>query len=556
MSWPIYFKDRLIVSNLKSSNAIASLWTPKELISKMIDENAYCVLGQLYTKKGINYLLRNILANPSITKLYVVGSDLMGSGETLIKFIENGVDEDYKIIGDDITHIEREISLDAINDFRKNVEIFDLRGGENLKKLADNIRNEKVLENKRDDEIKEEGIEEGKIKMWRKPQAFADPPKSEATLFPSEVDLIKIRRPTIAEAYLSVLKHINIFGLESEPVINYVSNTSKSLKEVLNLTVVITEDPSNWNLPSYLPFSSKDLGKYFEGFFAVDNGDEDYTYGERLFNYAHEEIAELKKIYPWLKIDRFQKYFTHTGFDQVEISIIRKLKSFKYDKGAIALFANPFTDIFPQRPSKKTPCLTLIQCQIYEEKLSLTAYFRSNDMYNAWPLNAFALRQLQQNIANKLDVKLGALITISNMAHIYEHNYADSEEIVKNNYQLPRPYGQGMLKRSLSERYKGFCEWDPRGNLNISIDNDEIVVKLMSPRGNEELKEWKINGLKPNSARLLSFQLESDLAISTLGNALYVGRQLERAETAIKLGLKFMQDNALEFSGLPPTSRG
>ncbi|PJA41071.1 hypothetical protein CO178_00955, partial [candidate division WWE3 bacterium CG_4_9_14_3_um_filter_34_6] len=62
--------------------------------------------------------------------------------------------------------------------------------------------------------------------------------------------------------------------------------------------------------------------------------------------------------------------------------------------------------------------------------------------------------------------------------------------------------------------------------------------------------------LKPNSARLLSFQLESDLAISTLGNALYVGRQLERAETAIKLGLKFMQDNALEFSGLPPTSRG
>jgi len=325
-----------------------------------------------------------------------------------------------------------------------------------------------------------------------------------------------------------------MFGLESEAVINYVSDTSKTMKEMLNLTAVVTdEDPDNWNIPDYLPFSKGDLEKYFKGFFDPDPHTEDYTYGERLFNFAHSEMSDLKEIYPWLKLERFDQFFTHGGFDQVAISIVRKLKGFKYDKGAIALLANPFTDVFPKRPSSKTPCLFLIQCQIYESKLTLTAYFRSNDMYNAWPLNAFALRKLQSNIANELTVEMGALITISNMAHIYEHNYQDAKELYEKND-------------------KGYCEWDPRGNLSVMVENSDIVARWMTPRGNEEIKEWRIDGKKRNAARLISFEIENGLAISTLGNALYIGRQLERAETAIKLGLKFTQDNPLEFDTIKP----
>src|SRR5690606_892694 len=123
--------------------------------------------------------------------------------------------------------------------------------------------------------------------------------------YPSEIDLIKIRRGTVSEAYLALLKHVSMFGLESEPVINYVSDTSSKLKEVLNLTAVITEEnPDKWNIPEYMPCNQGDLDNYIKGFFDPDPHTEDYTYGERLFNYAHKEIDELKEIYPWLKIDR------------------------------------------------------------------------------------------------------------------------------------------------------------------------------------------------------------------------------------------------------------
>lgn len=508
MSWPIYFKDRLTISNPDSGVAIATLWTPKETLEKMVDPDDFYIAGQLYTKKGINYVLRNILANPFITKLYLVGSDLMGSGEAFLRFMKDGVDADYKVVGDDIAKIEKEIPLEAIEAFRKNVEVIDMIGVEKL-------RDVKI---KRVAPIK-----------WREPEVFPDPPKADVQNYPSEIDSTKIRRATIADAYVSILKHISMFGLESEAVINYVSDTSKTMKEMLNLTAVVTdEDPENWYVPDFLPFSKEDLEIYFKGFFDPDPHTEDYTYGERLFNFAHKEISELKEMYPWLKIDRFGEYFTHGGFDQVAISIVRKLKGFKYDKGAIALLANPFTDVFPKRPSSKTPCLFLIQCQVYEGKLTLTGYFRSNDMYNAWPLNAFALRKLQSKIANELGVEMGALITISNMAHIYEHNYQDAKELYEKNE-------------------KPNCEWDPRGNLNVSVEGNEIVVKWMTPRGNEEIKEWRIDGNKKYASRLLCFEIDSSLAISTLGNALYMGRQIERAETAVKLGLAFTQDNPLEF---------
>lgn len=504
-SWPIYFKDRLIVSNLDSPVAIASLWTPKELIQKKVPAQNYCLLGQLYTKRGINYLLRNILAKPTIRKLYLVGSDLMGSGEAFLKFDFN---------------IEPEISPEAIKDFRKNVEVIDMMGPE---KLADV---EKVLS-----KALPESALKSPAKKWRKPEIFPEPAKPEISRYPSEIDLTKIRRPTIAEAYLSVLKHINMFGLESEAVISYVSDTSKKMKEMLNLSVVVTdEDPKKWYLPDYLPFSGNELAKYFQGFFDPHKGDEDYTYGERLFNYSGDEITELQKIYPWLRIDRFQKFFPHGGIDQVAISIIRKLAKFPYDKGAIALLGNTYTDIFPQRPPKKIPCLFLIQCQVYQGRLNMTAYFRSNDMYNAWTLNAFALRKLQSEIAEKLDVEMGPLVTISNMAHIYEHNWRDAEKLVE-------------------EHYQGNCEWDPRGNFHVAVEDKEIVVKWVTPRGNEEIKEWRYDGTKPKIAARIMFDLiEKELAVSVLGHAADLALQIERAETAVKLGLKFEQDNPLDYN--------
>lgn len=522
--WPIYFKDKLIVSNLNSTIAIATLWTPKELIKNKLNDEDYLIIGQLYTKKGINYLIRNILAKPQVKYLILVGNDLMGSGTGIKTFFDKGIDDDFRVIGDDF-YIEKEINRDSIDKLRSNVQLIDHIGINDIKNIKNIVNEANTLAITNNDQEQTQPV------LWAKPKIFDDPPMPEISRFPAEIDLTKIRSATIADAYISVLKHINNFGLESQPVINYVSDTSSKLKEMLNLTVVITdEDAQNWHIPEYFPFTEKDLEKYFDGFFDYDKHTEDYTYGERLFNYAHDEINELKEIYPWLKIGRFQKFFEYGGINQVEISIIRKLSKFPYDKGAIALLGNTFTDVFPQRPPKKIPCLFLIQAQIFQENLQLTAYFRSNDMYNAWPLNAFALRKLQFYIAEKLNVGVGNLITISNMAHIYEHNFSDVAKILEKN---DRPN----------------CEWDPRGNFHVFVENNDVVVKLATPRGNEYIKEWRVNANEKKAANKLCFEIiDRDLSVSVMGNAADLARQIERAVIAVRLKIPFEQDNELDLS--------
>ena len=62
------------------------------VVAKMADVSKVSIIGQLYTKRGINYLLRNVLLNPKIKRILLVGADLMGSGEELLLVVSSGVE--------------------------------------------------------------------------------------------------------------------------------------------------------------------------------------------------------------------------------------------------------------------------------------------------------------------------------------------------------------------------------------------------------------------------------------------------------------------------------
>ena len=120
--------------------------------------------------------------------------------------------------------------------------------------------------------------------------------------------------------------------------------------------------------------------------------------------------------------------------------------------------------------------MALLQFTYRSKKLHLTAYFRSNDMFDAWPRNAFALRKLQFDFAKKIGKKPGYLTTMSNCAQIYETNYKKATEIIA------------------KYKDKTFCMPDPRGAVIIEVDGKEIVVRHMSTDGNTQLNEYRIDG--------------------------------------------------------------
>jgi len=324
----------------------------------------------------------------------------------------------------------------------------------------------------------------------------AEPPQT----FPSELSVFRVWGKTVGEAWLEILSLVLKFGCRIPRIYVYGGQE----RALLNLVTVVSEEdikkPKIW---PFFEFEKNHLKKYFKSFFSPRRGEEAYTYGERLFTYE----VKGKKI------------------DQVA-KMVNKLKSFPFNKGAVATLWQPSVDNFPLRQPWRTPCLTLIQGMCLNESFYLTAYIRSNDMFGAWPQNAFALRKLQAEIAKRIGKKVGHLTTISSCAFIDESDLARAEKIVKNN---KRRYGH----------------WDLRGNLAISVEKGEIVVRHFSP-DSRFLKEYRQNGKVKKAALKMAQKLLLNQVISQVDHALDIGEQLGRAEDAVKLGLKYEQDRPLE----------
>jgi len=496
MDWPIYFKDRLIVDNLDSNVGVATLWMPRESVAAVLKKGSFSVCGQLYTKRGINPLLRNILANPKIRYLVVCGVDRQGSGEALIKFFKNGVEprsdksgelQGWKIIDEKEALINKEIPVEALELLRSNVRVLDFRA-ESLESIATKILTLKSLP------------------AFAKPRVFDEPEKLAIKQYPSDVSVFKIRRDYIGNAWLDALKIINRFGIE-------IPGMYGKVKEVQNLSIIIEkEDPERPKFYDYFKFAQDGLDLYIKGFFEKSKGSSSYTYGERIMDWD--------------------------GIDQAQI-MTDKLKRFPYDRGALAVLWKPHKDNFPpsneeikqlgQTKGWQVPCLVIILGQCLGDSFNMTAVFRNNDIFGGWPLNAFALRSFQQKIARDIGKNLGSLTTISHIAEIYEIDWDDSLKIVAENNNLGRT-----------------CIYDPRSYYIVAVEKNEIVLTFMSPDGLTQLAQFREDGKKPKVARDLCAIALRDMLISELGAAADLGRQLAKAETAVKLGLKFEQDQPLK----------
>lgn len=476
MSWPAFFKESLIIGNPRSNIGICTLWSKKEIFAKKLEKKKYCVIGNLYTIDGISYIIKNILANPVINYIIVCGKDLSKSGEALIKFFEKGVDKNGRIIETN-GYIHSNISSDLVELIRKNVKIIDLRGKE--EELP------KVLE-----KISEEG------KHFTSPILLADEKGEEEEI---TSDIIGFRvEGELHEVWLKILDLIMKFGEEKK------SQHALKQKEILNVLAIIKGD---FSLKPFFGFSEKDIENYLDSFFSEKKPKEvEYTYGERLFRFTFKWISE--------RFEAELKFF----INQID-GIVKLLKRSPFTRRAVASLWNPFTDL----GSKNPPCLTQITWNIKNGKLYQTCVFRSHDIFGAYLLNAIALRKLQENIAEKLEIPAGDLIILSQSAHVYENCWKKVERILEKYYR-----GK-----------KVEFEEDKAGYFRIWIDRKkrEIVVQHYLKDGRKSKFEFR-----GKEASSLYREILNENLISKLDHAAYLGKELARAEECLKTGKEYVQE--------------
>ncbi len=513
--WPILYGNILRLGNLQSNVGIATLWTERDVVKSFFTPEEYCVIGNLYAAAGINHIIRNVFANPNIRYIVLWGADMSQSGHAFLKFMEKGVDREYAFI-DTRGQIEKEIPLDAVNEFRKQVQVIDMRG----RKTDDLVDVVKKLKPQKP--------------FAKKPRLFK-PATSDVVSFPSEQVGFRVESDKVAKTWLRVINLIGRYGRVEKT--RYASNNQ--LKEILNLTAVIdNEDPENEYFPHYLPFSQNELKAYYPEFMTTRRiPGTAYNYGARLRNlYGLNQIEEIKKL---LKRRPFSK----------------KIAAFSYDLKAD----------FKKLDTSDTPCLTQVLGRIEDGKFIFTAIFRSQDMFHGWPRNAFALRKLQKEIADYAGFPMGQLCLITHSAHMYADDWNLAKELVEQNW-----WSEFKWKPPLY-RYN-----DPRGNWIIEVEHKGKVGK--TPFGLPAGPTWTLkSGKKPpfvktsggegkiiaklytldmskvltqfegRTAKEVYWQIADLDFMSRHDHTFSLGEELAKAELALRLGLEFEMDKPLDF---------
>ena len=149
--------------------------------------------------------------------------------------------------------------------------------------------------------------------------------------------------------------------------------------------------------------------------------------GEALFDYV-TSLDDEHQIY--LDDDGFiytysERLQNYNDINQLDVIINRLNKNINSNR-AIAVTYNPMVDMNRQ----DIPCLQLIQALVRNDKLILSVYFRSNDLYGAFPSNMMFLTYLGMKIANELGVQFDYIDYHCSSLHVYETDYEQASKVI------------------------------------------------------------------------------------------------------------------------------
>ena len=208
------------------------------------------------------------------------------------------------------------------------------------------------------------------------------------------------------DAWYKVLDEIWCKGNSFE--VGYGSERSETKK--LNLSIEITNPENRPLVNDKAPCDMKYVQWYaLKYLWSGVIEEETYTYGSRL----REPVDQIEEAIGRYLEERRDRQVTLTI--RVPEDIQKRLDERKHEP----------------------PCLSLIDTEIFDNKLHLTCYFRSWDAYAGLPANIAGIQIFNEALVSEINrrgnlgIKTGKLIFHSKNCHIYERQFKLVEELLK-----------------------------------------------------------------------------------------------------------------------------
>jgi len=494
---PLHFGDRLKIINPHGTIGVVTLWSKPDYVIERFRKagvdldpatSPIAVFGTLYGN-GLREMLRNLLYNPQIQFLYVCGNNRSGSYNELLNFFIGymGPVQSSLIRYKTPPGIEK-VSIWKISDTNRLID--DLVKPQQFKFYLEKLP--MVVLAQPSDVQDEEFL--GHAKQFFDCPPHPTPvneedrleiplPEVEVQYFPSNPRGHLVVRDTILEAWKEVLYLLTRFGRR-------VTLKKGERLELQHVKVVVEKPESPQSVPdNQLEEVNLDLFELVdyqkELFFGNIREDETYNYGNRLHRYFDLDTLG---------------------------ACIERLKQDPEDRKSYVALWDTSRDLTVK---EGRPCLVSLFFRKFEDKLTLSATFRTHNAMDAYPMNLYGLQAIQSWVAKEAGLVLGALVVISHSLGL------DPKELDRAMLII----GQRPFKVRL----------DPMGYFRITLDGKEIIVE-------HRFEDVTLKEYRGKTAVSLQHQIARDVALSDINHAIYLGRQLAKAEMALKDGREFVQD--------------
>ena len=462
----LYYPNNLTIINPMGDVGVVTLWSRQKQFTDVLNDlkidtsantSRIAVIGNLYGN-GIPHMLRNLLFNPQIKYLLVCGHDLSNSAQELVNFLMIGIEktiflnqENYRIIG-----TNRIIDNVVSHKMLGYIEIFGTQH------LSERKTEEDILTFF--DKLPHQAI-------CTKERINLPIPITQCNRYPSEPRSHVITRDTPVQAWEELIFKLVRFGY-------HVKLKKGKRIELQNMKVVITNPCIEPDSLKKYNFSLKQFKGYQKSILDSELNGSDYTYGNRMRNYFIHDTATI---------------------DGLDVCIERLTEDRETRHAYLSLWDSN-RDL---SEGHGCPCMVSVFFRIFEDKLTLTATFRTHNAKDAWLENVYGLMAIQEYVAVKVKVYTGAIIVLSHSVSIDNDVLPQSKMIAKN-------FRKDMVI-------------DPNGNFTITKDYDtmELVVE-------QSYHGTLIKVYRGKTDLDITRQMVKDCAISDISHALYIGKELSK----------------------------
>ncbi|MGC2697469.1 MAG: thymidylate synthase [Candidatus Angelobacter sp.] len=476
---PLYLGEKLRILNPTGKFAIVTLWSKVDAVQMMLEEagidfspdtSQIAVIANLYGD-GLPQMLANLLYNPQIHSLALLGKNLSDSRDSLVNFFAKGItDLDLKYNTITIQGTTRRLpALLTPELFPHKPRILDL--GEDLR-TWDREEFKCFLQS---------GDQSGNSAAQERISITL--PEMKVDTKPSNPVAQDVAADTPTEAWREALFVLSEFGRK-----NSVDTAQGDRRELLNLRVVIRDPrPESAETLKEYGLDLSELQRYQEQILnPACPPDIDYTYGSRLRS--------------------------HFGLDTLE-ECARILKEERGSRHAYVALWDTRIDL----KGEEVPCLASLFFRVYDERLSLTATFRAHNAATAWIMNCYGLIRILHQVAAATEIPIGPLVMISESISL---RMSEMQKVL-----------------SVIDRYKkGYKHYREDANGHFEITLDEGRIKVV-----QRFQGMTVNRFEGTSSQAIEHELGKARAISEISHAMYVGRELQRAERCLKTGEPFLQ---------------